>query len=76
MTIYRTRTDTDTFYHLVTDEFHVLQQLRVQPRPCQCLLRESEEGRWRWISQEEAGLILAAWQRQTGGGEEQTPKAA
>lgn len=63
MTIYRTRSDTDTFYHLVTDEFHVLQQVRIQPRPCQCLVRE-DEGPWRWISQEEAQRVLARWKRQ------------
>ena len=65
MTIYRTAAGTDTFFHLVTDDFHVLQQVRLQPRPCQCLVRE-EGGSWRWVSQDEAGAILAAWERQVG----------
>ncbi len=64
MTIYQTSTETDAFYHLVTDEFHVLQQLRIQPRPCQCLLR-TEGGPWRWVSQAQAARILADWERQS-----------
>ncbi len=65
MTIYVTRTDTDAFYHLVTDEFHVLQQLRIQPRPCQSLIRDYG-GDWRWISRDKAEQILAAWELQAG----------
>ena len=65
MTIYATRTETESVYHLVTDEFHVLQQLRLQPPPCQSLVRE-EGGRWRWISREEAEQILSCWERQAG----------
>ncbi len=65
MTIYTTRTDTDAYYHLVTDEFHVLQQLRIQPLPCQSLVRDGE-GPWRWITRGEAEQILTAWELQAG----------
>lgn len=65
MTIYRTRTDTDTYFHLVTEDFHVLQQLRIQPPPCRCLIRgDSEDGEWRWISHEEAHQVLVDWERE------------
>ena len=68
MTIYVTRTDTDTFYHLVTDEFHVLQQLRLQPLPCQSLVKD-DGGEWRWITRGEAEKILLAWEMQAGAAE-------
>ena len=64
MTIYSTSTDADRFHHLVTDEFVILQQLRIQPAPCKCLVRD-ENGPWRWITRIEAEQILAAWQRAT-----------
>jgi hypothetical protein len=75
MTIYVTRTDTDAFYHLVTDEFHVLQQLRIQPRPCQSLVKDGG-GEWRWISRDEAERILAAWELQAGPAEAVEPRQA
>ena len=73
MTIYCTSTDTDHFYHLVTDEFHILQQIRLQPRPCQCLVRD-ETGPWRWVAQEEAERLLALWERQAGPADLESPK--
>lgn len=64
MTIYTTNTETDQFFHLVTDEFVILQQLRIQPVPCKCMVRD-EDGPWRWISRLQAERILSAWQRAT-----------
>lgn len=62
MTVYTTQADLDTYYSLVTDDFLVLQQLRIQPAPCKCLIRD-EDGPWRWIPRKNAEQILAAWQR-------------
>lgn len=63
MQIYTTRTDTDTLHTLVTDGFHVLQQVRLPPAPCRCMIRDGEEGAWRWASRRDARRVLAAWQR-------------
>ena len=62
MTIYTTRTETDSFFTLVTDDFLVLQQLRIQPAPCKCMIRD-EDGPWRWIGRLQAQTILSAWVR-------------
>ncbi len=60
MTIYTTHSTTDTYYTLVTDDFVILQQLRMQPKPCKCMIRD-EDGPWRWIGRLQAEAILTAW---------------